>query len=71
MNTTDITTTLELHDSKTSLALARIIDTRMEYLASVHTTAADLEFLTLQKLAVPLLPYILQVQKERENGWIL
>jgi hypothetical protein len=70
MNTTDITT-LELHDSKTSLALARIIDTRMEYLASVHTTAADLEFLTLQQLAVPLLPYILQVQQERENGWLL
>jgi hypothetical protein len=67
----NIIPTLELHSPEASLALARIIDTRMEYLASVHTTAADLEFLTLQQLAVPLLPYILEVQKERENGWIL
>lgn len=71
MNTINITTTLECHGPEAHLALARIIDTRMEYLASVHTRAADIEFLALQQLAVPLLPYILQVQQERENGWIL
>jgi hypothetical protein len=77
MNTTDITTTLELHDSSAALALARAIDARMVQLASIHTTAADIEFLVLQRIAVPLMPYILQVEKEREerdkdeNRWLL
>lgn len=64
-------TTLELQSPEESLALARMIDIRMEYLATLQTRVADSEFLTLQRLAVPLMPYILQVQKERENGWIL
>jgi len=64
-------TTLELHGSIEQLALARIIDKRMEYLKSVQTEEADSEFFALQWLAIPLMPYILEVQKERENGWIL
>ncbi|HEX3640141.1 MAG TPA: hypothetical protein VHV10_02500 [Ktedonobacteraceae bacterium] len=77
MNTTDITTTLECCSPEASLALARAIDARMVQLASIHTTAADIEFLVLQKLAIPLLPYILQVEQERElrdkdeNRWML
>ena len=67
MNTQDITTTLELHGPEASLTLARAIDARMIALAAIHTRAADIEFLALQQLAVPLMPYILQVEKEREH----
>jgi hypothetical protein len=70
MNATQITT-LELQSPVDALVLARMIDIRMEYLASVRSRVADSEYLTLQRLAVPLMPYILQVQRERENGWIL
>jgi hypothetical protein len=65
------TTTLDLHGHFESLAVARIIDARMEQLAHIHSTAADLEFLALQRLAIPLMPYIIQVQRERESGWML
>lgn len=67
MNTTAITTILELPSPEASLALARAIDARMVQLAAIRTRAADIEFLALQQLAVPLMPYILQVEKERES----
>ena len=65
------TATLEIHGHLESLALARVIDNRMEELAHIHSTAADMEFLALQRLAIPLMPYIIQVQRERESGWML
>jgi hypothetical protein len=62
MNQTDIIP-LDLHGSAEAYAMARIVDARMEALAALHTREADIEFLTLQRIAIPLMPYILKVER--------